>query len=53
MESPNIYKLYTSTRKDKKYMIKHNNKTIHFGAVNPKTGIPMSDYTINKDNNRK
>ena len=32
--------LSNSTRKDKKYMIKHDNKTIHFGASG------MRDYTL-------
>jgi len=36
-----------STRKGKKYMVKYNGKTIHFGAKG------MSDYTINKDPKRK
>jgi hypothetical protein len=31
-----------STRKDKKYMVRYNNKLIHFGAI--KNGIPMDQY---------
>jgi len=47
------YHLYKSNRKDKKYMVKFTNNntgkinTIHFGAEG------YSDYTINKDENRK
>ena len=47
MESTNIYKLHRSSRKDKKYMIKYNNKTIHFGSKG------MSDYTIHRDDARR
>ena len=36
-----------STRKGKKYMIRWNNKLIHFGSKG------MSDYTIHKDPIRK
>jgi hypothetical protein len=36
-----------STRKDKKYMISYNGKTIHFGQKG------ASDYTIHKDPKRK
>tara|TARA_Y100000401_G_scaffold84568_1_gene69855 strand:+ start:1006 stop:1269 length:264 start_codon:yes stop_codon:yes gene_type:complete len=36
-----------STRKDKKYMVKVNNRTIHFGSKG------MSDYTKHKDPIRK
>ena len=35
--------LKKSTRKDKKYMIKHDNKTIHFGSNG------MSDFTLMND----
>ena len=39
--------LSKSTNKDKKYMIKHDNKTIHFGAAG------MRDYTeINKKSSK-
>ena len=47
------YYLEKSSRKDKKYMVSYINqdtgrvKTIHFGAKG------MSDYTINKDDERK
>lgn len=34
-----------STKKDKKYMIFHNNKWIHFGST-------MEDYTRHKDKKR-
>ena len=37
----------TSTRKDKKYMVKVNGKTIHFGASG------YSDFIHNKDEKRK
>lgn len=40
-------KLYRSTRKDKKYMIEHNGKLIHFGAMG------YEDYTKHKDDNRR
>jgi len=36
-----------STRKEKKYMVKVNNRTIHFGSAG------MSDYTKHKDPVRK
>lgn len=39
--------LATSTRQDKKYMVKVDGKTIHFGAKG------MSDYTKHKDSERK
>lgn len=39
-------KLSNSTRKNKKYMVKIGNKTIHFGAKG------MSDYTKHKDKKR-
>ena len=39
--------LKKSTRKEKKYMVKVDNKTIHFGAAG------MSDYTHHKDPERK
>ena len=39
--------LKKSTRNDKKFMVKLEGKTIHFGAKG------MSDYTINKDPDRK
>ena len=47
------YYLYPSNLKTKKYTVKFINEqtqrinTIHFGSAN------MSDYTINKDDNRK
>ena len=40
-------KLSKSKRKDKKYMVEVDNKTIHFGAKG------YSDYTIHKDPERK
>ena len=39
--------LRRSTRKDKKYMLEYDNKTIHFGAAG------MSDFTIHKDPDRR
>ena len=36
-----------STRSGKKYMVKYNNRTIHFGSEG------MSDYTKHKDPERK
>tara|TARA_R110002126_G_scaffold252100_1_gene395283 strand:- start:159 stop:422 length:264 start_codon:yes stop_codon:yes gene_type:complete len=39
--------LQKSSRKDKKFQVKYNNRVIHFGAKG------MSDYTINKDPKRK
>lgn len=39
--------LSKSTRPDKKYMVKVENKTVHFGAEG------MSDYTKHKDKERK
>ena len=36
-----------STRKGKKYMVKYNNRTIHFGQDG------ASDYTQHKDEERK
>ncbi len=42
--------LYTSTRKDKKYMIKDpDGKWVHFGGMNP----PMEDFTKHKDEKRR
>jgi len=38
--------LQRSTKPDKKYMIKIDNKTVHFGSAG------MSDYTIHKDPER-
>jgi hypothetical protein len=43
----NSYTLKKSTRKDKKYMIQIDSKTVHFGQKG------ASDYTINKDDDRK
>jgi hypothetical protein len=40
-------KLSRSEKPDKKFKVKINNKTIHFGAKG------MSDYTINRDPERK
>lgn len=43
-----MYKLYDSTRKNKKYMIiTPDNKKVHFGASG------YEDYTIHKDDQRK
>ena len=42
-----IVDLRRSSRRDKKWMVNVNNKTIHFGSKN------MSDYTIHKDPDRK
>lgn len=39
--------VYLSTRKDKKYMIKHNNRWVHFGQMLYK------DYTLTNDENKK
>jgi len=39
--------VYLSTRKTKKYMIKHNNRWIHFGQM------LFKDYTLTKDENKK
>lgn len=39
--------LSLSTRKDKKYMVKHDGKTTHFGAAN------MEDFTKNNDADRR
>lgn len=39
--------VYLSTRKDKKYMIKHNNKWVHFGQM------LFKDYTLTKDEKKK
>ena len=39
--------LKTSTRKGKKYMIKHNNKTTHFGAKG------MRDFTLMNNKSSK
>ena len=39
--------LRKSSRKEKKFMVKVNNKTIHFGQKG------YTDYTINKDDNKK
>ena len=43
--SPSII-LQKSTHPDKKYMVKIDNKTVHFGAKN------YSDFTIHKDRSR-
>ena len=44
----NVYKLKTSTRKDKKYMvIDPFNNIVHFGQKS------AEDYTIHKDEERK
>jgi hypothetical protein len=40
-------KLSRSEKPDKKFKVKVNNRTIHFGSKG------MSDYTINQDPNRK
>ena len=40
-------KLQKSSKKDKKYQVKINNKTVHFGAAG------YSDYTKHKDAQRK
>lgn len=40
-------KIEPSHRKDKKYMVKINNKTIHFGAAG------YQDYTKHKDEQRR
>ena len=42
-----IIKLSRSEKLDKKFKVNVNTKTIHFGSKG------MSDYTINKDPNRK
>ena len=42
-----IVYLCKSNKPDKKYMVKIDNKTIHFGAAN------MSDYRIHKNKDRK
>lgn len=42
-----IVYLNKSKRKNKKWMIQIENRTIHFGAKG------MSDYTIHQDSNRK
>lgn len=34
-------KFMKSSRKDKKYMVKVGNKTVHFGAIQ---GVPMAQY---------
>lgn len=39
--------IYLSSRKDKKYMVLHNNKWIHFGAMG------YEDYTKHKDKERR
>jgi hypothetical protein len=39
--------VYLSTRKDKKYMIKHNNKWVHFGQM------LFKDYTLTKNEKKK
>lgn len=39
--------LSNSTRKDKRYMVKNENKTTHFGSIN------HQNFTIHKDNSRK
>jgi hypothetical protein len=39
--------LYVSTRKNKKYMVEHNGKYIHFGDLN------MEDYTKHRDKKRQ
>ena len=39
--------LRRSTRKDKKYMLEYDGKTIHFGAAG------MSDFTIHNDPDRR
>ena len=39
--------LKPSSRKDKKYMVKHDNKTIHFGAKG------MRDFTLMNDKSSK
>lgn len=42
--------LYTSSRKDKKYMIKDlDDKWVHFGQFDP----PMEDYTFHKNRIRR
>lgn len=42
-----IVYLCKSTKSDKKYMVKIDSKTVHFGAAG------MSDYTKHKDSERK
>ena len=42
----NLIYLSKSNKPDKKFMVRINNKTIHFGAKG------MSDYTIHKDTDR-
>lgn len=39
--------VYLSTRKDKKYMIKHNNRWVHFGQMH------YIDFTLSQDENKK
>lgn len=39
--------IYLSSRKDKKYMVLHNNKWIHFGAMG------YEDFTKHKDKERR
>ena len=46
MRHDSVYYLYRSDRRDKKYMVKHGNRTIHFGARG------YSDYTLHKDYER-
>ncbi len=46
MQIQKIY-LSKSTKPNKKYMVKIDNKTIHFGSEG------MSDYTIHNDDERK
>jgi len=43
----NDVKIYLSNKKDKKFMIEHNGKFIHFGAYG------MEDYTKHKDDERR
>ena len=47
MEKKTEIILAPSTRPEKKYMVKVDNKTIHFGAVG------YSDYPSHKDEDRK
>jgi hypothetical protein len=44
---PTVVYLRPSTKKEKKYMVYVNGKTVHFGAAG------MSDYTKHKDPDRK
>lgn len=38
------YIFMKSSRKDKKYMTLVDGKWVHFGSVNPTTGVPMPQY---------